>query len=84
MVFPRRRWAAPECSGLKDDRLRLASAAPPSMTLPGLVQHMALVERNWFQRVFAGQDIRAVFEEYARHNGHADSIRERIDGVAGV
>ncbi len=24
-----------------------------------------------------------VIEEYARHNGHADLIRERIDGVTG-
>ncbi|MFE2640323.1 DinB family protein [Streptomyces scopuliridis] len=141
-----------KCSGLKDDQLRLASVAPSSMTLLGLVQHMAEVERNWFQRVFAGQDVHAAFgesnvdgfaledgrgldeamavwqteivrgreliaaaslddsgrlseqeashvgdggvslrwimvhmiEEYARHNGHADLIRERIDGVAGA
>ena len=25
-----------------------------------------------------------MIEEYARHNGHADLIRERIDGVAGA
>jgi hypothetical protein len=24
-----------------------------------------------------------VIQEYARHNGHADLIRERIDGVTG-
>lgn len=122
------------------------------MTLLGLVQHLAEVERNWFRRVFARQDLPPVFgesngdgfaldpdrgleeamtawqteiarsreliaaaslddaghlseqeaghvgdqgvslrwimvhmiEEYARHNGHADLIRERIDGVAGV
>jgi hypothetical protein len=24
-----------------------------------------------------------VIEEYARHNGHADLLRERIDGMAG-
>ncbi|WP_371642997.1 DinB family protein [Streptomyces mirabilis] len=141
-----------KCSGLKDDQLRLAAAAPSSMTLLGLVQHLAEVERNWFQRVFAGQDLPPVFgesnldgfvllpdrtldevmavwqaevargreliadaslddsgrlpeqeahhvgdqgvslrwimvhmiEEYARHNGHADFIRERIDGVTGA
>jgi hypothetical protein len=32
-------------------------------------------------------DLRWVFlhmiEEYARHNGHADILRERIDGVTG-
>jgi hypothetical protein len=25
-----------------------------------------------------------MIEEYARHNGHADLIRERIDGVTGA
>ncbi|WP_404193319.1 DinB family protein [Streptomyces tauricus] len=141
-----------KCAGLKDDQLRLAAAAPSSMTLLGLVQHLAEVERNWFQRVFAGHDVPLVFgqdnhdgfglrpdrgldevmaawraeiargreliadatledsgrlseqdaahvghhgvslrwimvhmiEEYARHNGHADLIRERIDGVTGT
>jgi uncharacterized damage-inducible protein DinB len=35
----------------------------------------------------ADRDIRWIYlhmiEEYARHNGHADLIRERIDGVTG-
>lgn len=141
-----------KCEGLDDRQLRLASVEPSAMTLLGLVQHMAEIERNWFQRVFAGQDIRFLFgkegdagflldpdqgiegalalwraeidrgrelivdasledsgplsqenaavlgdstvslrwilihmiEEYARHNGHADLLRERIDGVKGV
>jgi hypothetical protein len=25
-----------------------------------------------------------MIEEYARHNGHADLLRERIDGMVGV
>jgi uncharacterized protein DUF664 len=25
-----------------------------------------------------------MIEEYARHNGHADLLRERIDGVTGL
>jgi uncharacterized protein DUF664 len=25
-----------------------------------------------------------MIEEYARHNGHADLLRERIDGAIGV
>jgi hypothetical protein len=25
-----------------------------------------------------------MIEEYARHNGHADLLRERIDGTAGA
>lgn len=136
-----------KCAGLDDGQVRLASAEPSSMTLLGLVQHLAEVERNWFQRVFAGLDVPPVFgeesgyvlepgrgldealttwrrevsrgqelcagrpleatgripdgpmaglevslrwvlihmiEEYARHNGHADLLRERIDGTTGA
>lgn len=136
-----------KCSGLDDAQLRLASAEPSSLTLLGLVQHLAEVERNWFQRVMGGLDVPPVFEEetgyrlvpgrgldevltvwrreigrgrevcaglpldgagriadgpmagtevslrwvlihlveeYARHNGHADILRERIDGVTGA
>ncbi|MFF5186117.1 DinB family protein [Streptomyces sp. NPDC000345] len=136
-----------KCAGLDDEQVRTASAAPSALTLLGLVQHLAEVERNWFQRVFAGLDVPPVFEEetgyalhpergldealeiwrrevargreliagrspeepgritdgpmagtvvslrwvlihlveeYARHNGHADILRERIDGVIGA
>ncbi|MEU7181287.1 MULTISPECIES: DinB family protein [Streptomyces] len=141
-----------KCAGLDDRQLRLASVAPSAMTLLGLVQHLTVVERNWFQRVFAGReaplgpspetddgfaldpdrdadevltawraevarsraaiaaasldDSRALpeqwvalvgsrevslrwilahlIEEYARHNGHADLLRERIDGATGA
>lgn len=136
-----------KCRGLDDAQVRLASAEPSELTLLGLVQHLAEVERNWFQRMFAGLDVPPVFEEetgyalapgrgldealavwrrevargrelcagrpledtgritdgpvaglevslrwilihlieeYARHNGHADILRERIDGVTGT
>ncbi|MGN9762717.1 DinB family protein [Streptomyces sp. SD31] len=136
-----------KCAGLDDTQVRLASAEPSMLTLLGLVQHLAEVERNWFQRVVGGLDVPPVFEEktgyaldpgrgieealtawrheiargrevyagrtpdsvgrivdgpmagvevslrwvlihmieeYARHNGHADILRERIDGVTGA
>jgi uncharacterized damage-inducible protein DinB len=136
-----------KCAGLDDEQARTASAEPSSLTLLGLVQHLAEVERNWFQRAFAGLDVPPAFEdragftldagrgldevltawrrevargreliagrsledtgripdgpmaglevslrwvlvhmieEYARHNGHADILRERLDGVTGV
>jgi Protein of unknown function (DUF664) len=38
-----------------------------------LVRHLAEVERGWFHMV----------EEYARHNGHADLLRQGIDGAVG-
>ncbi|MER6380356.1 DinB family protein [Streptomyces sp. NPDC001250] len=136
-----------KCQGLDDAQVRLASAEPSALTLLGLVQHLAEVERNWFQRVLAGTDAPRLFgetagygldaergladalalwraeiahgrevlaargledtgrmvdepvtgmevsvrwvlihliEEYARHNGHADILRERIDGTTGA
>jgi hypothetical protein len=137
---------ASKCAGLDGTQVRAASAEPSELTLLGLVQHLAEVERNWFQRVVGGLDLPPVFEdrtgyaldpargldevlaiwrreiergrelcagrslddtgriadgpmaglevslrwvlihmveEYARHNGHADILRERIDGITG-
>ncbi len=135
-----------KCQGLDDAQLRTAAAAPSPLTLLGLVQHMAEVERNWFRRVLTGESAPPIhvgtaghsggFEvsdqssydtaltiwqdeiaharrncatrqlddtspfmndqvslrwiythmiaEYARHCGHADLIRERIDGTTGI
>ena len=134
-----------KCEGLTDEQLKTASCPPSTMTLLGLVRHMAEVERGWFAP-FVGTDTTWLFcteddldgdwdniadadverdfavfrqevatyragtpqhdlettltrrngkvfglrwvythmiEEYARHNGHADLIRERIDGATG-
>ncbi|MEU1890094.1 DinB family protein [Streptomyces pristinaespiralis] len=147
-----RETLALKCAGLDDDQVRRAAVTPSSMTLLGLVRHLAEVERNWFQRVFAGHDVPLLYgkdggygyaldadrgidealaawrtevdrsreliadasldesgtlskenaavlggegvslrwilvhmiEEYARHNGHADLLRESIDGVTGA
>ncbi|MEV6116778.1 DUF664 domain-containing protein [Streptomyces sp. NPDC052109] len=65
----------PRCRGLEDGQVRLASAEPSSLTLLGLVQHLAEVVR-WA--------LIHLIEEYALHNGHADILRERIDGTTGA
>lgn len=136
-----------KCAGLTPDQLRLQSVPPSTLTLLGLVRHLAEVERAWFRKNFEGEeappiwnsdddrvadfsvegaDVSEAFtrwneecsrsreivaaaaslddtgiqkrtgavislrwvlvhmlEEYARHNGHADLIRERIDGATG-
>jgi len=136
------RW---KCDGLDAGQLTERSVPPSTMSLLGLVRHMAEVERNWFRRVLAGEDVPHIYcrdehpdgdfdlvseadptvdlatwageieaardrsatrslddtglrrgepcslrwiyvhmiEEYARHNGHADLLRERIDGATG-
>ncbi len=148
------RWKA---SGLTQEQLA-QPLAPSTMTLGGLVKHMALVESNWFEVVLVGEEkmmppfdavdwdadrdwdwhsaaddspeeltaildeavrrsdaitdkalagpdgldtaskrtsrredapftlrwiLLHMIEEYARHNGHADLIREAVDGQVG-
>ena len=132
-------------TGLTDEQLRERAAPPSSMSLLGLLRHLADVERGWFRvdvngealdpLYFSSQDpdgdfdnlddasVESVFatwreevrlareitaarsldgtftsggrtfsvrrllvhmiEEYCRHNGHADLLRERIDGATG-
>jgi hypothetical protein len=137
-----------KCQGLAGEQLARRAVPPSSLSLLGLVRHMAEVERAWFRLRFAGDtglgylycsdeypdgdfdlaeadraaadfaaftkeceqaravaagrslddtflhalrgtrfDLRWVYvhmiEEYARHNGHADLLREQIDGVTG-
>ncbi|HEX2549976.1 MAG TPA: DUF664 domain-containing protein, partial [Nocardioidaceae bacterium] len=43
-----------KCQGLTDEQLRAPSSPPSTLTLLGLVRHMAEVERMWFRRVMAG------------------------------
>ena len=138
---------AVKCEGLTAEQLRRQSMPPSTLSLLGLVRHMAEVERTWFRRVLAGETIPLVYsdtgdfqaayqadeadvdeafanwraeieharriesatpslettgyqpkwqehvslrwilihmvEEYARHNGHADFLREGIDGTTG-
>ncbi|MFD7162170.1 DinB family protein [Streptomyces violascens] len=139
---------AMKCEGLGDEELRSRSMPPSTLSLLGLVRHMAEVERTWFRRAFEDQDIPLVWSdtmdfqaaydasestraeafgaweaevehsrrierdaesldlaghqprwgedvslrmvmlhlihEYARHNGHADLLREGVDGTVGA
>ncbi|MGW4940076.1 DinB family protein [Actinoplanes sp. NPDC004185] len=139
---------AMKCQDLSDDQLRQRSMPPSTLTLLGLVRHLAEVERTWFRRVINAEDIplrwsaegdfQAAYDasastraeafgawqeeveharrieraaesldvtgyqarwgekvslrlvmlhmihEYARHNGHADFLREGIDGEVGA
>lgn len=137
-----------KCSGLGPEELARRSVPPSTMSLLGLVRHMADVERGWFRRILAGEEAPGIYrttdepdgdfdgavgeepviaeawarlreeqrfadefvarsedlsvvteyphgsvslrevlvhivEEYARHNGHADLLRECIDGRIG-
>ncbi len=52
---------AMKCEGLSDAELRRQSMAPSTLSLPGLVPHMAEVERTWFRRVINREDIPLVW-----------------------
>src|SRR5207247_5341091 len=45
-----------KCDDLDTAQLASRSAPPSTMSLLGLLRHMAEVERSWFRRVMAGQD----------------------------
>ena len=62
-------WEA-ECG-----RARELTAAAPSLDVTGDRDGRGTFSLRWI--------LVHTIEEYARHNGHADLIRERIDGVAG-
>ncbi|MFJ9563606.1 DinB family protein [Streptomyces fuscichromogenes] len=139
---------AMKCEGLTDEELRRQSMPPSTLSLLGLVRHLAEVERAWFRRVFEDNDAPMVWSdeidfqaaydasestrqeafaaweaevaasrrieraavsldqagyqprweeevslrmvmlhvllEYGRHNGHADFLREGVDGTVGA
>jgi hypothetical protein len=136
-----------KCAGLTGEQLVQRPVATSTLSLLGLVRHMAANERIWFRIRFAGEDVEGLYAspdypdgaefdlidaaraeadfqiylgeleaarrvtrdrsldetfgdetvtvdlrwlyahmigEYARHNGHADLIRELVDGVTGL
>ena len=133
------------CAGLTGEQLALRPMPPSTLSLLGMVRHLAKVERIWFRQRAAGLPIEPFYDlalgkdhdfedgdateaesaflalqaewllgdaavrdlsfdhefdvggenwslrmvyvhminEYARHNGHADLLRQGIDGVTG-
>jgi hypothetical protein len=57
-----------KCTGLSAEPLKRRSAAPSTLTLLGLVRHMAEVEREWFRINFAGQTIGSLYNTAAWPN----------------
>ena len=47
----------------------LAAQACSAISLTGLVQHMAEVERNWFRRVLAGERAPPIYDPHAGPDG---------------
>jgi uncharacterized damage-inducible protein DinB len=52
-----------KCEGLDDEQLRRRAVPPSALSLLGLVRHLAAVERNWFRRTMAGEDVPRLYRE---------------------
>src|SRR5687768_10629125 len=50
-----------KCAGLNAKQLRARSAPPSTLTLHGLVRHMAEVERSWFRRRIGGESLPFIY-----------------------
>ena len=50
-----------KCADLDAEQLARQSVPPSTMSLLGLIRHMADVERHWFRRVMAGQDAPSLY-----------------------
>jgi hypothetical protein len=76
-----------QCSGLEAADLARRSVEPSTLSLLGLVRHLAEMERTWFRQRMAGQDAPPHFcsdaDPDGDFDGHADLMRERIDGRVG-
>ena len=71
---------ATKCEGLSEAQLRAAPVTPSPLSLLGLVQHMAEVERNWFRRVLLGEQVPPISEPEADPDG-PDGGFEFVDGA---
>ena len=73
---------AMKCAGLDDDQAAVASVPPSGLTLTGIVQHMAEVERNWFRRVINGEDIPLVWSDQGDFQRAYDRMTKERAAVA--
>jgi hypothetical protein len=64
-----------KCSGLGAADLARRSVDPSTLSLLGLVRHMAEVERSWFRRVMARQDAPPHFYSDADPDGTSTGPR---------
>lgn len=74
-----RETLAVKCEGLTAEQLRLESMPPSSLSLLGLVRHMAEVERTWFRRVLAGESISLVYSESGDYQVAYDAVGADVD-----
>src|SRR5215470_11926356 len=52
-----------KCEDLTPEQLRRHAVPPSTLSLLGLVRHMAEVERSWFRQVFLGEYVPDLYED---------------------
>src|SRR3982751_4342412 len=50
-----------KCEGLDAEQLARRAVEPSTLSLLGLVRHLAEVERGWFRQILAGEDVPRIF-----------------------
>lgn len=73
-----------KCEGLTDEELRQQSMPPSTLSLLGLVRHMAEVERAWFRRVFEDNDAPMVWSTEIDFQAAYDASASTRGGVRRV
>src|SRR4029453_4644041 len=63
-----------KCAGLTADLLKRQSVRPSSLSLLGLVRHMAEVERSWFRKNFLGEDLPWIYCTEQSPDGDFDDL----------
>ncbi len=61
-----------KCEGLDHEQLARRAIEPSTLSLLGLVRHLADVERGWFRRQFAGQDVPKRYQTEEHPDGDFD------------
>ena len=61
-----------KCEGLDATQLARRSVEPSTMSLLGLLRHLADVERKWFRQRFGGQDVPTRYQSEAEPDGDFD------------
>ena len=73
-----------KCSGLDAEAMARRSVEPSTMSLLGLVRHLAEVERAGFRTLMAGQDVPRLFCSETDRDGDFDGAVPDPDVVAGA
>jgi uncharacterized damage-inducible protein DinB len=71
-----------KCRGLDAEQMARQAVEPSTMSLLGLVRHLAEVERTWFRRRFAAHDVPKRYQSSAEPDGDFDGARPDAAAVA--